>query len=177
MMLSEITQTHCGRAALSRQPPHTPLTASTRLRSAQAQHRSQTNPPASRHSTKWRLRARLDQAAVQCSGPSLPSQLSLTPGPVLHTMLQVNTFNIKLNNALKPHLLINHVILWKLCECGGCVLFMCGSPGERGIEPESCIGQSLVELLKQCGISGRDRAVCHTPEPGTMLGHPREAGL
>ena len=40
------------------------------LASALAQHRSQTNPPASLHSTKWRPRARPDQAAAQC--PSLP---------------------------------------------------------------------------------------------------------
>ena len=52
-------------AALPRQPPHTALHCPVGpvLGSARAQHRSQTNPPASLHSTKWRPRARPDQAA------------------------------------------------------------------------------------------------------------------
>ena len=125
------------------------------LASALAQHRSQTNPPASLHSTKWRPRARPDQAAAQC--PSLPRD----------TVDQYNvlTFNHTISHHVKHIwiLLLLFSAMLEMCEHGEFVYIVSWVSRGKGIEPESCIGRVWSSLRSWLGlVAGLSRAVTLT---------------
>ena len=173
MMLSEITQTHwthwqgsTGQAGAA----HSTALACTVLGSARAQHRSQTNPPASLHSTKWRPRARPDQAAALC--PSLPWD----------TFAQYNVcinFKHTICNRVKciEILLMLVSALLEMCKHGECVYSVCCVSRGKGIEPESCIGRVWSSLRSWLGlVAGLGRAVTLTSRAPCWVTRHRDPG-